>query len=82
MAVLLLALGLEMLFRTSNSNPMQNATWVKANPRDISGHRVRVGVTVLPEHHVTIAAMVILAGLARNHGGNEQRSLATFTDFQ
>jgi hypothetical protein len=67
-----------MLFRTSNSNPILNATWVKANPRDISGHPVRVGVAVLPEHHVTIAAPVTMALLARNHGGNPKPELHTF----
>ena len=76
LALLCFSLGLEMVFRTSNSHPMRNATWVKANPRDISGHRVRVRVFVFPEHHVTIAALVTVAGLARNHGGNEQCSLS------
>jgi hypothetical protein len=60
-----------MLFRTSNSNPILNATWVKANPRDISRHPVRVvRVFVLPEHHVSIAAIIRMAFIARNNGGN------------
>ena len=75
MVILFVALGLVMVFRTGNSHPMRSATWVKANPRDISERRARVGGAVLLEHLVTIAATATVAGLATKHGGNEQWSL-------
>jgi hypothetical protein len=78
MAILFVALGMAMVFRTGNLHPMRSATWVKANPRDISGHRARVGGAVLLEHRVTIAAMVTVARLATNHGGNKMVSIERY----